>query len=258
MNFLDSLLYFAIGLISGFVGSMVGLGGGFISNPVLLNIGVNPKFVVSSTKFMVLLVSASSSAKYAFSVSVSAKLYLSIAIPMTVFSFITAYLVAILNREVLLLVVSSILLAVSIRIVASTLTEEGASARGSEARTSYLVPIASGALAGSISGITGLAGGLINMPTFLYVLKLSSHEAVALSMTSMVPSAFMSMARHVIDDIVNWNIAVPLGLGGLAGGYAGPRIALKINRERLRLLIGVVILIATARVLIETLIAIAT
>jgi len=257
INYLDIVLYLIIGFASGLLGSMIGLGGGFLTNPILLSIGVNPRFVVSSTRFLTLLVSVSSTYNYSSKLKVPFNIYLCVAIPMTILAFITAYLVAIIDKNILKLIICSVIIFSSIRIVKNVFRKRIIESTGWNVKHKEFL-ILSGILSGSISGFTGLAGGLINIPLFLTLVKLGVKESITLSLSAMIPSVSLAMLRHVFDNIVNWSIALPLGIGGLIGGLTGPRISLKMNKEKLGLIIGLTIMGVTIRTLIDTLVSILT
>lgn len=248
-----TITYYIVGFIAGFIGSMVGLGGGFISNPFLLNIGLDPRFVVSSTRFLTLLTSLSSTYRYSNRIKIPIKIFLIVAIPMTILVFITAYFVAIINKEILQIIICIVLIYASIRTILSSIRRENTIESTGWRIKNYKVLATSGSVSGVVSGLTGLAGGLVNVPVFLHIVKIGVREAVALSLAVMIPSVTVGMIRHIIDNIVNWSIALPLGAGGLIGGLIGPKLALRTKTEKLKLLIGVTIIGATIKSLIDAL-----
>ena len=247
----ELIVFPVVGVVASLVGSMSGLGGGFLAIPILYYIGVVPEYVVSSAKFMVFVNSAMSTYRYLREIKFSPHLYGSVVLPMIVTAYIGAYLVAILPRSILLLLIGIILLIGSLRMLVSKQREAGGKASGATGREKILVGFLSGSLSGFIAGISGLGGGVVNMPIFLYILGLDPHIAVSMSMAAILPSALSSVVRHVIDGIVRWEIAVPLGIGACIGGFIGPRLALRVEKERLRKLIGIVMLIATTRIIVD-------
>ncbi len=249
----NPIIYLLVGFIASLLGSMAGLGGGFLAIPLLYYLGVKPQLIVSSSKFMVLINSIVSTYRYSRKIGFPSKLYVSIAIPMIITAYIGAYLVAILPSNTLLLLISLILLIAAIRMIISgrgetiTRTDQDINTR------TYYLGILSGLISGLTAGISGLGGGVVNMPIFLYILKLDPHTAVSMSMAVIVPSAFSSITRHLIDGIIDWSIAIPIGLGAVIGGFIGPRIALSIEKERLKRIVGLLIALATIRILSDAL-----
>ncbi|OYT39395.1 MAG: hypothetical protein B6U89_04215 [Desulfurococcales archaeon ex4484_58] len=248
---IEYLIYLLIGLLASLVGSMTGFGGGFIVIPTLYYLGLEPHLVVSSSKFMVFINSSVSSSKYMREEKFSYKLYLVIVIPMIMTAYIGAYLVAVLSSKTLSLIIGLILLIGAIKILLPTHSRESTGFKIT--RNKYIVAFLSGTLSGLVAGVSGLGGGVVNMPIFLHILKLDPHSAVALSMACIMPSSLISVIRHYIDKIIDWTIALPLSIGSVIGGFVGPRIALRLSREKLKRIIGIVMIIAASRILFEAL-----
>ena len=103
-----------------------------------------------------------------------------------------------------------------------------------------------------MAGISGLGGGIVNVPMFLYVLNLTPHLTVSLSMALIFPSAISSVIRHALDGMLIIHVSVPLSLGAVIGGWIGPKVALGFKGEKLKLVIGVVLLAAVIRMITES------
>ncbi|MET1160043.1 MAG: sulfite exporter TauE/SafE family protein [Thermoprotei archaeon] len=251
----SELLYLLVGFIATLLGSMSGLGGGFLVVPTLYYLGVQPQLVVGSTKFMVFVNSVVSSYRYFRKrVRFPIKLYLFIVIPMMITAYYGAYLAAILPVKQLLLAIGLVLLAGSIRmIVAGSKRRDNPDEKRDKESNRWYLGALSGTLAGLVAGISGLGGGVVNMPMFIYVLRLDPLIAVSLSMAVILPSALVSTTRHVVDGIINWGIAIPLSIGAIIGAFIGPHIAVNIPRTTLRRIIGALILIASIRILLNAL-----
>ncbi len=255
---MTDIVYFLLGIVAALLGSMAGLGGGFLAIPVLYYMGVPPQYVVGTSKFMVFVNSIVSTYRYSKRIRIPVKLYIAVVVPMMATAYVGAYLVAILPSTILVLVIGTVLLVGSIRMLTPSPVQAEVKTNkreeGEETSKEYLLGIASGLLAGIIAGISGLGGGIVNVPVFIYILGLNPHQAVSLSMACILPSAFSSVIRHQLDHVIDWNIAIPLSIGATLGGWIGPRIALRIEKEKLRKIIGVIIAIATTRILVEAII----
>lgn len=248
-------LYVVVGLAASALGSMSGLGGGFIAVPTLYYLGLGPSFAVATAKFMVMVNSLVSSIRYSKRLRPPLVLYASVVTPMIATSYLGAYLVSIVPPKPLAATVSAVLLAGSVRLVVGALRGRDSSRGGRDVpvnRHVVLVGSASGALSGLVAGLTGLGGGIVNVPVFMYVLGLTPHRAVSLSMACILPAAITSVARHVADGRVVFNVAIPLAVGAVLGGWVGPRAAMKLSGRALRTAIGIIIAAASARILIES------
>lgn len=243
----DQVIYFILGFMGALIGSMVGLGGGSIIIPILYLLGFPPTLIVGSTKLAVFANSLVSSYRYSREIDLPRKLYYAIAIPMIITAFIGAYLVVLIDKRYLVLILGMVIALSSIRLIIPSKGKKDPSERGK-----LIVGVISGTISGLIAGLTGLGGGIINVPMFIYVLRLDPHLVVSLSMACILPSALSSVVRHFIDGIIYWQLAIPLSLGAAVGGYTGAHITLSIRKDLLRRIIGGVLLIVAIRIIISS------
>ena len=255
----DIIIYFIIGIMASMLGSMAGLGGGFLAIPALFYLGLPLPNAVGTSKFMVFINSIVSTYRYSRRIKIPLKLYISVVAPMVLTAFLGAYLVVSLPEKILKIAIGLILLIGSIRMIIQTQKQQNNSLNNSKEQelsmSKYVLAVLSGTVAGLVAGLSGLGGGIVNVPMFIYVLGLNPHLAVSLSMACILPSALSSVIRHYIDEVIVWNIAIPLSIGAVMGGWIGPRIALSMKRETLRKIIGVIIALATIRIILEALIS---
>lgn len=248
-----------IGLFASMLGSMSGLGGGFLAIPTLVYLGIPLQYVIGTSKFMVFINSTVSTYRYSRRIKFPLKLYISIVVPMILTAYLGAYLVVLLPTKILKIAVGIVLLIGSIRMIVQRQKQQSDSLDNTEGHilptSKYILAVLSGTIAGLIAGLSGLGGGIINVPMFIYVLGLNPHLAVSLSMACILPSALSSIIRHIVDRVIIWNIAIPLSLGAVLGGWIGPRIALSMKRKTLRRTIGIIIALATIRIILEALLS---
>ncbi len=248
-----------IGLFASMLGSMSGLGGGFLAIPTLVYLGVPLQYVIGTSKFMVFINSTVSTYRYSRRIKFPLKLYISVVVPMILTAYLGAYLVVLLPTKILKIAVGIVLLIGSIRMIIQRQKQQSDSLNNTEGHilptSKYVLAVLSGTIAGLIAGLSGLGGGIINVPMFIYVLGLNPHLAVSLSMACILPSALSSIIRHIVDKVIIWNIAIPLSLGAVLGGWIGPRIALSMKRKTLRRTIGIIIALATIRIILEALLS---
>jgi len=253
------VIYFMIGLFASMLGSMSGLGGGFLAIPTLVYLGVPLQYVIGTSKFMVFINSTVSTYRYSRRIKFPLKLYISVVVPMILTAYLGAYLVVLLPTKILKIAVGTVLLIGSIRMIIQRQKQQSDSLNNTEGHilptSKYVLAVLSGTIAGLIAGLSGLGGGIINVPMFIYVLGLNPHLAVSLSMACILPSALSSIIRHIVDKVIIWNIAIPLSLGAVLGGWIGPRIALSMKRKTLRRTIGIIIALATIRIILEALLS---
>ena len=98
-----------------------------------------------------------------------------------------------------------------------------------------------GLTAGLLSGVFGVGGGILFVPT-LVLLGLGQVEAAATSLLAIVPTAGVGAARQLRYGNLRVRPAVVLGAASIAGVEVGVRVATSLSEGTLRHLFGVLLL----------------
>ena len=80
--------------------------------------------------------------------------------------------------------------------------------------THEIVAVLFGFLAGTLSALFGVGGGLIFVPTLIFLGE-NAHVAVATSLAAMVPVILMGSWRQTRYGNVNWRDAIVIGLASV-------------------------------------------
>jgi uncharacterized membrane protein YfcA len=95
----------------------------------------------------------------------------------------------------------------------------------SEAPISSLPKVAGiGLLAGGLSGLFGVGGGVVMVPLQMLILKESIKSAVRTSLGAIVAIAISGLIQHTWNGNVLWIPGLCLGLGGVTGAQVGARL----------------------------------
>lgn len=249
---LTALMHAGIGFVGALAGSMAGLGGGFIILPALTLLGLPPQNAVADTKAAVFANSLLSTlTNWASGPRPPAWLYAAVAVPMIAMAYVGAWAAAALPGRVVVGVAAVAILAGAVRLVLGKSKERTFREMGLT-NGRVVVAALSGALSGFVAGITGLGGGVVNMPVFTNILHLAPADAASLSLSCILPSAATALVRHVIDSILTPH-ALPLALGAAAGGFTGSRIARRVRPSVLRYIIAVFVSASAARMVLKAL-----
>lgn len=108
--------------------------------------------------------------------------------------------------------------------------------------------LALGIAAGILSGMFGVGGGILFVPT-LVALGLSPHQATATSLLAIIPTAAVGVWRQRRYGNVRMRSAVVLGVASIAGVELGVRIAVALPEHALRRMFGVLLLLVAAQLL---------
>lgn len=91
-----------------------------------------------------------------------------------------------------------------------------------------------GAVAGFLSGLLGVGGGFVLVPTLLAVSNLSMQAITATSMGVLALVSSGAVAQAAVSGQVPWALALPFAGGALAGLLAGRQFAARLAGPRLQ------------------------
>ena len=102
-----------------------------------------------------------------------------------------------------------------------------------------------GVLAGVLSGLVGVGGGLAMIPLMIILLGYSQHEAQGTSLAVLaVPVTFLAAYNYYSEGYINWKFALIIAVGFVVGGFFGSKLAISIDQAMLKKIFGVILLIA--------------
>ena len=116
-----------------------------------------------------------------------------------------------------------------------------------------MLAVAVGAVLGFVSGLTGVGGGIFLSPLLLFLRWADMRHTAALSAVFILLNSLAGLAGHLAAGA-----GVPAGLpwmvlAALAGGAVGAELAVRrLAPVRLRQLLGVVLIIAAAKMFLAT------
>ncbi|HKR91213.1 sulfite exporter TauE/SafE family protein [Novosphingobium sp.] len=113
---------------------------------------------------------------------------------------------------------------------------------------SPLAPLLLGVTTGILTMLMGIGGGFILVPAMLYVLGMSANVVVGTSLwqilfTTMATTMMHALTTHAIDIV----LASLLLLGSVTGAQIGAQFAQKASPVKLRLVLSVIVLIVAGR-----------
>ncbi|MDQ3075144.1 MAG: sulfite exporter TauE/SafE family protein [Pseudomonadota bacterium] len=116
---------------------------------------------------------------------------------------------------------------------------------------SPLAPLALGFIAGILTVILGVGGGFILVPAMIYLLGMATRVVVGTSLVmilavSAVTTMVHAMTTHAVDIV----LAGLLLLGGVIGAQYGTVLATRLRPDLLRLALAIIILLVALRMLL--------
>lgn len=81
-----------------------------------------------------------------------------------------------------------------------------------------------GLVAGFLSGLFGVGGGILIVPALVLVMKLDQRLAHGTSLAAVLPIALSSTLGYLVEDSIDWPAAGLLALGAVAGAVVGTHV----------------------------------
>lgn len=107
--------------------------------------------------------------------------------------------------------------------------------------------LAAGGLAGVLSSLFGIGGGLVLVPVLHYLLGFGWVEATQLSLVAIMVQSPTGVWQHARRGAVDWKVAVPLALAGLLGVVIGDVLQPLLAVAWLKVLFAVLMGLAALR-----------
>lgn len=95
--------------------------------------------------------------------------------------------------------------------------------------------------AGMLSGLLGVGGGILMVPAFQGWLRMGLKETIATSLACVGLLAIPGTITHTLKHHIDWTFALPLCVGVVPGAQIGSHLAIKAADRLLRRVIGIVL-----------------
>jgi uncharacterized membrane protein YfcA len=240
-----------IGVATGLLSGLFGVGGGVISQPAMRALGLAPLMVIGTALPVIIPGAASGSIRYS-----RERLIVWTAVAATVpVGVVMAVVGSLLAEHVpgnghLLQLATAALLALSAWRMAraplqidpeeplaeSDAPEAPAGEPHGQSTTARYAGI--GVVAGLLSGLLGIGGGVIMVPAFTQVARVPVKAAIATSLVCVGLFAIPGTITHSIEGHVDWRVATCLIIGAIPGAQVGARLTIRAADMRVRRTVG--------------------
>jgi uncharacterized membrane protein YfcA len=113
--------------------------------------------------------------------------------------------------------------------------------------TSALAIAGLGVLAGVISGLFGVGGGVIFVPALTLILGRHQLQAEATSLAAIVPVALAGSWRQHREGLVRWRTAAIIGVTSVVGVLVGAEVATRLSNRALERAFGVFLVLVAGQ-----------
>ncbi len=239
-----------LGFVAGVIGSMIGLGGGFIMVPVLTFFGYTPTLAASDSLFAAFSNAVASSASYArqkrIVYSLGIKLAL-ISIPGTVLG---AYISDEISSSLFKLLFAFVLVGSGVYIYMRRNMEPK---EYHLTKQVMLLSVGASFFAGIVSSLFGIGGGTVFVPLMVIAIGLSMKLAAPTSQFILMFAAASGMIVHTIFGHSNFYEAGLLSIGAFAGGIVGSRLSTRVSEKKLRIFVTIILALSAGKLAIDAL-----
>ena len=107
-----------------------------------------------------------------------------------------------------------------------------------------------GLLAGMLSGLVGLGGGVIIVPALVFLLGFSQHQAQGTSLgILLLPAGFFAAMNYYKKGYIDIKVVFLLFIGFLVGGWLGSKISVSLPETVLKKIFAVALVLIAGKVL---------
>ena len=116
--------------------------------------------------------------------------------------------------------------------------------------TTCIILIVIGLLAGTLSGLVGVGGGILMIPLLIMFLGLTQHQAQGTALFAMLPPiGILAAMNYYKEGFVKWEYAAVMALTFVVGGYFGSKLSISLPDQTVRRVFGVIMLIGAIKLI---------
>jgi uncharacterized membrane protein YfcA len=273
----NALFMIALGALVGILSGMFGVGGGFLTTPLLIFYGIPPTVAVASATTQITGASVSGVFAHWRRGGVDFRMGLVMIAGGLVGSLTGAGIFRLLQASGQIDTVIGLLYVVLLGSIGGLMLRDAALALGwipppdtpvekprhnrwvaslpmrwrfysSGLYISPIAPLALGFVAGILTVLLGIGGGFILIPAMIYVLGMAARVVVGTSLVMILAvSAATTLIHALTTQSVDIVLAALLLVGGVVGAQYGALLATRLKPDLLRLALAVIILLVALR-----------
>ena len=268
-------IFMIIGLggATGILSGLFGVGGGFLTTPLLIFIGVSPAVAVASSANQIVATSYSGFLAYLRKQNVDFKMgrYLLIGGTIGAFTGVLVFrwlktigyidLIISLSYVFFLGAIGTLMAIESFRSLKKSTPSTDTSTPtwlaklpmhidfpASKVRVSMFLPIGIGLLAGMMVSIMGVGGGFLLIPAMIYLIGMQTSIVIGTSLFVIIfVTAQVTLSQSILTQTVDILLAVLLLLGSVVGAQIGSKIGTNVPAVKLRALLALLVLAVVLR-----------
>jgi hypothetical protein len=236
----------ALGLVTGYLSGLFGVGGGVLMVPVLVfALGMPQRLAHGTSLAAVIPIACAGVVGYAVDDQIDYGVAALLVLGSAAGAVLGTRLLRALSVRWLRISFAVMLLATAARLFVHV--ESGDPRRTTLAVAVVIVVI--GVLTGVVSGLLGVGGGIFMVPAMMIVIGIPAVVAKGVSLLVVIPTALIATWRNVRSDLADIRAAAVLGLTGAVTAYAGALTALHMAPRLAAALFAAFLVVVAGRML---------
>jgi len=224
----------ALGVVSGVLGGLFGIGGGVLAIPLLgMAFGLQQQAAQGTTLVMVVPNVLFGFWRYRQRFGIDLRMAAVIAGSALISTYPTARFATGLDPHLLRLAFAEFLAGLAGFLAYLTWREAPTPTARPPLAWGWTAIV--GLMGGIVSGLFGVGGAFIAPPLLTAFFGLRQVEAQGLALALVCPGTVVALAAYAEAGQVEWELGIPLALGGIAAISTGVAIAHRLPERRLRL-----------------------
>ncbi|MFD4840574.1 sulfite exporter TauE/SafE family protein [Achromobacter sp. NPDC058515] len=231
----------AAGSLIGFMGGVLGIGGGLIAIPALvLLLGMSQQLAQGTALIMVLPTIMMAVRKYNQQARIDKRVALAGAASAVAFTWVGARLALGVDSSVLRQSFAVFLFFIALfyawqtwRASRPAATRAQSPKRDAPVFTPRRASVL-GILCGTLGGFFGVGGAVLAVPIITTVFRLPQTTAQALALSMVIPGSTIALITYTWAGQANWMVGAPLAIGSLLFVPIGVRLAYRLPERKLR------------------------
>lgn len=239
MSLLLIVLCLGAGCLIGFMGGVLGIGGGMIAIPALvLLMGMSQQLAQGTALIMVLPTIIMAVRKYNQQTRIDRRVALAGAGGAVVFTWVGARLALGIDSGVLRLSFAVFLFFIALFYAWQTwragLARRAPRSRGNAPLFTPRRAAVLGVLCGTLGGFFGVGGAVLAVPIITTLFRLPQTTAQALALCMVIPGSAVALVTYSWAGQADWLVGLPLAIGSLLFVPVGVRLAYRLPERKLR------------------------
>ena len=116
--------------------------------------------------------------------------------------------------------------------------------------TTILILLATGLVAGLLSGMVGIGGGIVIVPILVYFLGFSQHAAQGTTLAMfLLPIGILGAYNYYNAGYIDIKTALITASTFVIGSYFGSKISISLDQQTVKRIFGLIIFIISLRMI---------